>query len=176
MDKTKTKLPADSETQAALKQKLMSLRLEPPRQNLTSQLVELISGKEFSLQTNEFHAKKMSLSFKNETCVFVVNYENDKQEITCGINKWIEQRNETKGTPFPVAARMEVRTAIAGSATWINNKTLLITLRLIESCHTNGFTFIFEDNNVTVKFHSSISQGNPNSPENRADLKGWFAV
>jgi len=176
MDKTKIKLPTDSKNQADLKQKLVSLHLDPPRQNLASPLVELISGKEFLLQTNEFHAKKIYLNFKNETCGFVVSYENDKHEITCGINKWIEQRNEKKGTPFPVAARMEVPTAIAGSATWIDNKTFLITLRLIESCHTNGLTFIFDDNNVTVKFHSSISQGNPNSPEKRADLKGSFAV
>jgi hypothetical protein len=40
--------------------------------------------------------------------------------------------------------------------------------------HTNGFTFIFDDNNVTVKFHSSISEGNPKAPEKRPDLKGSF--
>src|SRR5688572_4883116 len=93
MDKTKMKLPTDSKAQADLKQKLMSLRLEPPKQNTTSPLVEFISGKEFLLQTNEFHAKNIYLNFKNETCVFVVNHENEKHEITCGINKWIEQRN-----------------------------------------------------------------------------------
>ena len=123
-----------------------------------------------------FRCKKIQLNFKGETCVFVVNYGKAKHEITCGINKWVEQRNEKKGTPFPVAGRMDVPTAIAGSVTWIDAKTLLMTLRLVESCHTNGFTFIFQDNIVTVKFHSSISQGNPKSPEKRADIKGSFVV
>ena len=176
IDKTKTKLPADSKSQADLKQRLGSLRLEPSKQISTSPLVAIISGKEFSLQSNEFHAQKIQLNFKDGTCVFVVNNGKDKQEITCGINKWVEQRNEKKGTPFPVVGRMDVPTALAGSVTWIDDKTLLMTLRLIESCHTNGFTFIFQDNNVTIKFHSSISQGNPKSPEKRVDLKGSFAV
>jgi CubicO group peptidase (beta-lactamase class C family) len=176
IDKTKRKLPADAKSQADLKQSLGNLKLEPSRQIPTSPLTTLISGKEFVLQPNEFHAQKILLTFKNGACVFVVNNEKDKHEITCGINEWVEQRNEKKGTPFPVAGRMDVPTAIAGSVTWINDKTLLMTLRLIESCHTNGFTFIFEDNTVTVKFHSSISQGNPKSPEKRADLKGSFVV
>ena len=176
IDKTKTKLPPDSKSQGDLKQRLGSLRLEPSKQIPTSPLVALISGKEFTLQPNEFQAQKIQLSFKDGTCAFVVSNGKDKHEIICGINKWVEQRNEKKGTPFPVEGRMDVPTAIAGSATWIDDKTLLMTLRLIESCHSNGFTFIFEDNNVTVKFHSSISQGNPKSPEKRADLKGSFAV
>ena len=176
IDRTKTKLPADSKSHAGLKERLGSLQLEPSKQIPTSPLVTLISGKEFTLQPNEFQAQKIQLNFKDGTCVFVVNNGKNNHEITCGINKWVEQRNEKKGTPFPVAGRMDVPTAIAGSVTWIDDKTLLMTLRLIESCHTNGITFIFDDNNVTVKFHSSISQGNPKFPEKRADLKGSFIV
>jgi hypothetical protein len=80
--------------------------------------------------------------------------------------------NEGKGTPFPVAGRMDVTTALAGSATWKDDRTLLMTWRLIESAHTNGLTFIFENKNVTVKFHSSISLSKPNGVDQREALKG----
>ena len=126
------------------------------------------------LDTNDFKAKSFRLTFNNNTCVFSLNSEKEKQQVTCGVHKWVEQKNDKKGTPFPVAGRMEVPTALAASVTWIDDNTLLMTLRLIESAHTNGFTFAFEGNNVTVKFHSSISQGNQNAPEKRPDLKGSF--
>ena len=176
MDKSKTSLPANSKSHMELKQKLKNLHLDPPKHNPKSPTASFISGKQFTLETNEFQAQSFQLNFKNENCLFVVNTDGGKQEINCGINKWVEQKNEKKRTPFPLAGRMDVPTAIAGSATWVDNKTLLITLRLIESCHTNGLTFIFEDNQVVVKFHSSISKGNPNSREKRPDLKGSFAV
>jgi CubicO group peptidase (beta-lactamase class C family) len=176
MDKTKTSLPADSNSQTDLKKRLNNLRLEPPIQDSTSSIARVISGKEFTLEANEFQAQKVQLNFKNDTCVFIVSSDKGKHQVTCGINKWIEQKNEKNGTPFPVAGRMEVTTPIAGSATWTDNNTLLMTWRLTESCHTNGLTFVFTDNTVTIKFHSSISQGNPKAPEKRADLRGSFAV
>ncbi len=175
MDKTKTTLPPHAKAQGDLKQRLKSLKLHPPRHNSTSLLAERISGKEFILESNEFKAKSIQLNLKANVCVFVLNDDKGKHQITCGINDWVEQKNEKKGTPFPVAARMEVPTAIAGSATWVDDKTLLMTWRLLESAHTNGVTFIFDDNRVTVKFHSSISQNNPNAPDKRADLKGAFS-
>jgi len=176
MDKTKTNLPADAKAQSNLKQTLKYLRLEAPEKNITSPVVSQIAGKDFLLDTNEFQAKSFQLTFSDHKCVFNLTTERDKQQITCGINKWVDQKNEKKGTPFPVAGRMESQTAIAASATWLDDNSLLITLRLIESAHTNGFTFIFEGNNVTVKFHNSISQGNQNMPEKRADLKGSFVA
>jgi CubicO group peptidase (beta-lactamase class C family) len=175
MNKIKTKLSSETKLQSALQQRLKSLHLDPPKHNLTSSLTERISGKEFILDTNEFKAKSFQLNLKGNTCVFTLNDDKGKHQITCGMNTWVEQKNEKKGTPFPVAARMEVTTAIAGSATWIDDKGLLMTWRLLESAHTNGLTFIFDDNRVTVKFHSSISQNNPNAPEKREDLKGIFS-
>jgi CubicO group peptidase (beta-lactamase class C family) len=176
MDKTKIKLAADTRGESDLKRRMGKLRLEPPTFNAVSPIVDVVSGKEFVLEPNEFQAEKVQLNFNKDACVFTVVDSKGKHQITCGINKWIEQKNENKGTPFPVSGRMDVMTSIAGSATWTDNNTLLLTWRLTESCHTNLLTFIFADNSLVIKFNSSISQGNPKFPEKRADIKGSFAA
>lgn len=176
MDKTAGKLPANPAAQNGLLEKLKKLRLEPPVLKATSPLTSRISGKEFILDTNEFKAKSIQLIFKENECVFSLHDVSGKHHVTCGINKWVEQKNGKKGTPFPLSGRMDVPTAIAGSATWIDDNTLLMTWRLMESAHANGLTFIFVDNNVTIKFHSSISLNNPNAADKRAEIKGSYVV
>jgi len=157
-----------------LEQKLKNLNLPPPQKNPSSPTSSRISGKEFKLEANEFKAESITLDFSSDACVFILKDDTGRHQITCGINKWNEQKNEKQLTPFPVLARMEVPTAIAASVTWSDDRTLVMTWRLIESAHTNGLTFLFGDNTVTIKFRSSISLGNPSSPEKRQDIKGSF--
>jgi CubicO group peptidase (beta-lactamase class C family) len=176
MDKTKASLPADNKSVNDLQKKLKGLALSPPQNNPKSSLMSRISGKEFLLEANEFNVKGITLDFNDSSCVFSLKDEKGTHQIVCGINAWNVQKNEGKGTPFPVAGRMEVSTAIAASATWNDDKTLLMTLRLIESAHTNMFAFIFEDNAVTLKFSSSIAVGKPTSPDKRSDIKGTMVV
>lgn len=176
MDKTKAALPSNDKVEKVLNTRLKTLTLEPPRHRITAPLVEGISGKDIILENNEFSATRIKLTFSESTCVFVVGDKNGKQQVTCGIHEWFTQENKERGTPFPVAGRTEVPTAIAGSVTWIDDTTLLMTWRLLESAHTNGLTFFFNGKTVVVKFHSSISQNNPKAPEKRADLKGTLAA
>lgn len=176
MDKTHSTLPADPKHQEDLKQMLDRLSLQPPVNQPISPVAAIISGKDITLAPNEFMADKIRLDFKNDNCLVTVTGGKGVQRVSCGINKWIEQRNEKNGTPFPVVGRMDVTTSIAGSVCWLDDNRLLMTWRLTESCHTNGLTFVFTNNNVVIKFHSSISQGNPKFIEKRADLKGSFVA
>lgn len=172
MDTSKPTLAANSEAQNELKQKLDKLSLDPPKYNSTSPMARVVSGKKFLLDANDFKVKSIAMNFNTTACEFILNDDKGTQRITCGINKWIEQKNDKMLTPFPLSGRMDVPTAIAGSATWRDDRTLLMTWRLIESAHTNGATFTFEGQAVTIKFYSSISLNNPNAPDNRADIKG----
>ena len=175
MDKTKTILPQNKKAQTDLKQRLKNLTLAPPKGSTSSPVANRVSGKIFTLEPNEFNAKTFQLHFSENSCDFTLNDDKGNHKVSCGINTWVEQKNDKKGTPFPVSGRMDVTTAIAGSVTWPDDNTLLMTWRLMESAHTNGLTFSFEDNDVTIKFHSSISLNNPKAPDKRANLKGSIA-
>lgn len=176
MDKTKNSLPAQSKSLGDLHKKMKSLALPPPQNNSKSPLSSRISGKEFLLDPNDFNAQSVTLDFNDSSCVLSLKDEKGTHQIICGINAWNLQKNEGKGTPFPVVGRMDVPTAIAASATWNDDKTLLMTLRLIESAHTNMFAFVFEENILTLKFSSSIAVGKPHLPEKRPDIKGTMSV
>ncbi len=175
IDRNYHTLPSDGKSLEDLQQKLKKLNLPPPQKNQASPIVNKISGKEFKLEANDFKAESITLDFSKDACVFTLKDDRGKHQITCGINKWKEQKKQ-QVTPFPVSGRMEVPTAIAASATWSDDQTLVMIWRLIESAHTNGLTFIFTDNTVTIKFWSSISLGKPSSPEKRQDISGSFGA
>lgn len=176
MHKSASTLPADPASHTALSKKLKALHLNPPQLNRYSPIADRISGKEFMLDTNEFKAKAVQLIFQGETCTMNVNYGIARHQLICGINKWVEQKNAKRGTPFPLSGSANVHSPIAGSATWADDNTLIVTLRLMEGAHANGLTFIFSDNHVTIRFHNSISKNNPNATDKRTDLKGSYVV
>lgn len=176
MDKNKKVLAADNKAQELLQRKLDGLSLPPPQRNPSSPIVSRISGKEFILDPNSFNAKSITLDFSADSCVFILKDEKGKHQINCGIHKWNKEKNEKKGTPIPPTVRMEMPTAIAASVTWDDDKTLVMTWRLIELAHTNVLTFVFNNNAVIIKFSNSVSLGNPNTHELRPDLKGSLAV
>jgi len=176
MDKSKTVLKGDDVSYGILSKKLKALHLDPPMLKMNSPVADRISGKQFILDTNEFQAKAIQLIFERGSCNMNIDFETSNHQITCGINKWAEQKNEKKGTPFPVAGSANVHSAIAGSATWADDNTLVITLRMMEGAHADGLTFLFSDNHATIKFHSSISQNNPNVTDKRTDLAGSYIV
>lgn len=175
IDISKKTLPADTASNAALSKKLKALRIDPPQLNMNSPIVDRISGKEFVLDANEFNAKGIQLIFDGTKCTMNVRYHDDKHQIICGINHWVDQKNENRGTPFPQLGSTNVLSSVAGSATWTDNNTLIITMRLMEGAHANGLTFIFSDNHAIIKFHSSISRNNPNAMDKRPDLMGSYA-
>lgn len=176
MHKSASALPADPPSHIALSKDLKALHIDPPQLNRYSSIADRISGKEFMLDTNEFKAKAIQLIFQGETCTMNVNYGNAKHQLICAINKWAEQKNEKRGTPFPLSGSANVHSPIAGSATWADDNTLIVTLRLMEGAHANGLTFIFSDNHATIKFHNSISKNNPNATDKRNDLKGSYVA
>ena len=176
MGKSKTALKGDGVSNGILLKKLKALHIDPPMFKMTSPVAERISGKHFILDTNEFHAKNIQLIFERGLCNMNIDFGSSKHQISCGINRWVEQRNEKKGTPFPVTGSSNIHSPIAGSATWSDDNTLIVTLRMMEGAHADGLTFLFSDNHTTIKFHSSISVNNPNVTDKRPDLNGSYIV
>jgi CubicO group peptidase (beta-lactamase class C family) len=176
MDKSASTLPSDSVSHTALSKKLKALHLDPPQLGRHSVVADRVSGKHFMLDANEFNAKAIQLIFHEQTCTMNVNYGNAKHQLICGINKWVEQKNENRGTPFPLSGSANIHSPVAGSATWADDNTLIVTLRLMEGAHANGLTFIFADNHATIKFHNSISENNPNAADKRSALMGSYVA
>ena len=152
---------------------LKSLKYDPPDIASASPTASKISGKEFMLDTNEFNAKSVSFNFNNDKCIFTLKEENKPDiTITNGIGYWIREGNlKPSAHSLFSLRRIDFDSIVAASATWQDEKTLLLTWRFIETVHGDQLTCIFDDNKLTLKFLFSVSLLQ-NKPDDRKDITG----
>lgn len=169
------KLPADDQASQQLLEKISHLSLNPTSISNDSPLIGKISGKLIALDENEFSARSVSFRFSAADCLFTLIDEKGEHRIRCGIGKWLTEEQFKTQILFPMKGRPQVDTPLAASATWTDPHTLTITLRYTATAHSDNLICGFEDNKMTIRFLNSVSKGNPDSAEKRADLHGRFA-
>jgi Beta-lactamase len=166
-------LQKDPDTSAKLAAELKMLKYTPPKILSTSSVVSAIAGKEFILDANKFNAKSVSFDFKNDTCIFTLKEDNKPDiNITNGMGYWIRQGNfKPSAHSLFSLRRIDFDSLVAGSFTWQDDKTLLITWRFIETVHGDQLTCIFDNNTLTIKLLFSVNRLQ-NKPDDRPDLTG----
>ncbi|MEZ0538908.1 serine hydrolase domain-containing protein [Fibrella arboris] len=156
-------LPADAAGTAALTKKLSSLALTYPNLEANSPLVSTISGKTYAFEPNPTKTRSMSLTFGNGNCTVRLSDEQGSHQLTCGLNRWAESESTLSTKPIklvPTPIPGEMRTRMAGTATWQDPNTLLMTWRFIETAHYETVTCRFTADSVAVEFESSIAKIN----------------
>jgi len=154
-------IPADNKTQAILKEKIASLAL--PVAKAGSSVVESkISGKTFAIDSVNSNLKSIHFEFKNGDCWLSLKTDSVTHTIAFGKDKWI-QAETTKWGPYLVSKLKGNRTnissfRIAGNYNWKDEKTLELTLRYIESPHTEIIKCIFDESNMSVDFENSFNR------------------
>ncbi|ARK12474.1 serine hydrolase [Fibrella sp. ES10-3-2-2] len=167
-------LPADAAATAQMNRKLSSLALTYPAAEATSPLAATISGKTILFDDNSLKASSMSLTFANGNCLVKFNDGQGKHQLTCGLNKWAESESTLSTAPIklvPTPIPGETKTRIAGTGTWTDANTFLMTWRFIETAHYETVTCRFKADTVAVEFESSISKINK-TKDSRPVLQG----
>ncbi len=156
-------LITDRNAAKPLTQKLSSLTLPPPVAASTSPIAATISGRIYGFADNKQNAKTASLTFGKDGCLFKLRDDRGDHQLTCGINRWVE--GETTFSPMPLKlvqtpVANETPTRAAGSGTWTDANTFVMTWRFIETAHYDTLTCCFADNALTIEFQSSLSKLN----------------
>jgi len=160
-----------------LQNELKTLKYDPPKLETFSPVASKISGREFKLDSNQFNAKSVSFEFIDDKCIFTLKEEGKPDiSITNGINYWIREGN-LKPLPHSLFSlrRIDFDSIVAASATWQDEKTLLLTWRFIETVHGDSLTCIFNDDKITIKFLFSLARLQ-NKPDDRPDITGKLVV
>ena len=165
-------LGLDTAADTKLKKRLKSLSIAPPKVSDSSPTAARISAKQFVLEENDFKAKAVKFMFVEGTCLFSLTDDKGEHLVNCSTGKWMEDKNSKTQLLFPMAGRPEVSTPIAASATWNDPNTLMMTFRYTATAHSDNIICQFVDDKVTIKFLSSVSKGNPEAVEKRAELRG----
>ena len=156
------KLPSNPKLTASLKEKASSLYLPILSKNAHSAMESNISGKNYSMIAGEKTFEGASFEFKNDICYLSLKTDSVTHRIPFGFGKW-ELSETTKFGPYLVARAKANRVGlpifkVAGSYGWKDEKTLEMTLRYIESPHTETITCTFEDEKVSVDFQNIFNK------------------
>jgi len=152
-------LPLDKKSDAEMKQRLASLTLPVPAKSYNEEMRSKISGKTISLTENQRQIKSMTLQFKDELCLLNLKTDTASYDFSFASGSW--QIGETKMHGPNIFARSYNNLTglppfkIAGAYTWKDDQSLEITLRYIDSMHTQRITFQFDNNKVFVDFKDS---------------------
>jgi hypothetical protein len=156
-----------------LRKELRNLSLPVTKGSVQSPLASKVDGKKYKLESNDFGVSSIKFKLSSKACTMVIQTSQEERTINLGWENWM-LNNESKKYLFTVAGpgRQLVPSKTAGTATWINDKTLQLNLRFVESIHGDTITCAFDGDNVTIGFKSSLAQITTNNPEKRNEIKG----
>ena len=155
------KLPENAAAYAELKKKMKVLAL-PIMVSRPSPLQTSISGKTFNASSNDAGYKSIGFSFHDGKLNLQLKTDTSQYNIRFGSGKWETGETKKRG-PYLSAAlrgnRSELTSyKIAGSYYWQSDSTLVMTLRYIESPHTETIRCKFEGSKVSVEFENSFNK------------------
>lgn len=155
------KLPGDNVAYSKLQKKIKALAL--PASAMASDTATIINGKSFIAEKNNLQLQEISFAISNNICTATLKTAKGNYDIKFGAGKW--QSGETNMPGPSLTSGSKENTAflypakITGSYAWQGANTLVLTLRYIESPHTETFTCHFENNKLTIEAARSFDYG-----------------
>jgi len=157
-------LPPDPANDNLLKEKLSKLALIPSGQMRSSPLEKEISGKSFRLDSNEWKFENISFVFGKKECTLHVMREGQDYPISLGQSSWRIGETSVPGSPPSIIRAAKGPYAdlgaskYAASYTWTDANTLELTIRYIESPHTQFLICHFQHGSLSLEFDGSVSR------------------
>ncbi|MFC2089536.1 serine hydrolase domain-containing protein [Bacteroidota bacterium] len=151
-------LPPNKELQTRLEDRIASLVLEPPIGKEHPEKEAEISGSAFTFAEQEEY-EKVSFKFSDGQCTMKQNIGDKNFHFVFGNGKWILGETEKRGTNLLAQPEKYIVDLmpfkVAGAYRWIEPNTLELTLRYIESPHSDHYTIIFEGESILMKYTNS---------------------
>jgi CubicO group peptidase (beta-lactamase class C family) len=148
-------LPENAKALAQLKAKEAALKLPVPAPG-TSPLPQQLAGKTFRFDVNDKLLKSLAFNFNNNNITVQFVYDTAIYNINFAAGKWALD-NTTRYGPYLLTGVKNNRVGqlpfkIAGAYSWKDEKTLELTLRYIESPHTETIVCKFDGDSIQVDF------------------------
>ena len=160
-------LPANININAEYNKLLESLAVGLPERGLESKLIASVSGKKYQIDKNEMDIESLSFDFNNNQCILNIREEGKDYLLTFGASGWIQGSTSRKGPNLLYKARGYFEgippVSVAGVYRWRKGNVLELTLRYIESPHTERFLCTFKWGGVSV-MRSFSNMAEPISP------------
>jgi CubicO group peptidase (beta-lactamase class C family) len=151
-----TAMAANKGADELLKNHLAALALRP----LPAALISpgATPDKSFKIATNPLDISAIQVKFKHDTCQLLVGVRNGINVYNFGAAKWLPGTTNAPGPSLLLGAKEDIEFLapykVDGSYTWLDQNTLMLKLRYIESPHTETITCHFNGDklNATVEY------------------------
>jgi len=155
------KLPANQKVYKKLKAQLAALSLPVPVNQSTINSENKVTGKTYAIVSNDRRLNTFQFDFKNGICHLTLHTDSVDHLLAFGSEKWVRGET-TKYGPYLVAAARANRTGLhsfktEGSYYWLDEKTMELKLRYIESPHTETIQVTFDDPYTKLIFKNSFN-------------------
>jgi CubicO group peptidase (beta-lactamase class C family)/predicted glycoside hydrolase/deacetylase ChbG (UPF0249 family) len=156
------KLAKNAKTLASLNAKSGLLAVPIPEKTNFSTPNAQISGKTYSVYSMDNTMKNVAFEFVNDQLNLTLKTDSVSHVLAFGNGTWALGET-TKFGPYLVARAKANRVGlspfkVAGSYTWKDDKTLELTLRYIESPHTETIIVKVDENEVELDFISAFNK------------------
>jgi Beta-lactamase len=159
----KGKIPVDEKAQTNLKAKLSTLALRTAPANSNSSGINMSTDKNYVFEPNEKSIETFTIQIRDGVCRLQMKTSTDTYNLIFGSGQWkIGQTNKQMVTLISGAREnyaLLLPHKIAGSYYWKDDQTLVLTLRYIETPHTETTICHFDGNKVTVDIENSWQYG-----------------
>ncbi|HKG05047.1 MAG TPA: serine hydrolase, partial [Pedobacter sp.] len=157
------KLPENKLAAAQLKKTLKELALPPLSKQMNGIAAE-IDGKSFTLASDQSKISNISFKFSgNGNCQISLKGDTADYSLSFGAGNWLSGLTNKPGPSLTARAKeirnMLVPAKVFGSYSWIDDHRLALTLRYIESPHTEKFICEFAGDSITVRQTNSVEKG-----------------
>lgn len=155
-------LPPNQKEQDALRQQLRSLKL-PLRVQRNLAMEKKLALKTYNI-TGNTGLRTVEIEFQDGSCYLRMTTDSVLHGFAFGSRSWIEGYTTRKGPSLTGSFRNSLaglpEFAVAGAYHW-QQDTLVLTLRYIESPHTETIRGVFQGNNLTLSFTNSLNRNAP---------------
>ena len=153
-------LPANEAGLAALREELGGLALPVPAAKASPGMESSVSGKTYALDPNERTMKRIGFAFEKGTLSLTVEDNYGAHAIPMGVGAWAYSETERRG-PNLVARAMNSLVGqspfkVAGAYRWLDDGGLELTLRYIESPHTERFVCRFAGDRIAIDIDTGM--------------------
>jgi len=154
------KLPTNESVVQNLHKRLLSLALPYSSKSTTSPVETDISGKTFTVNENENRIKSLMLKFSGDKCYLTVVTDTATYKLGFSSTKWEKGETKMHGPYLLPNAKFAGLPPfkVEGNYTWKDDNTLELTLRYVESPHSEKIICNFNKDKISVDFKNSINQ------------------
>jgi len=155
-------LHGNTSSDGDLRQKLSSLTVKLPEPGIDSGLEKIINGKKYNLDNNNSNIENITFNFPGDSCTIILKADGKSYDFSFGKQNWAFGSTTLPGPNLLMGEKGYFQGLPPGKTAGIfmfrGPDTLEVTLRYIESPHTETMTCTFDGDKVLISRKYSFMQ------------------